>query len=105
MVITQSDLFDNIRFYKYVHNSRPMGSPDMILNAFYVKFHEKQDEIPPRACRPSKSKEKRQFAGYGLNKLKKNNVDQVGSPARAGGPGGAAPLEEEKGGIYTYIAE
>ena len=28
------------------------GSPDMILTAFDVKFHEKKDEIPPVACRP-----------------------------------------------------
>ena len=36
----------------------------MILTAFDVKFHEKKDEIPPGACRPSKN-------------LKKNNVEQV----------------------------
>ena len=40
------------------------GSPDMILTAFDVKFHEKKNEIPPRACRPAK-------------KLKKNNVEKV----------------------------
>ena len=28
------------------------GSPDMILTPFDVKFHEKKDEIPPRACIP-----------------------------------------------------
>ena len=28
------------------------GSPDMILTAFDRKFHEKKNEIPPRACRP-----------------------------------------------------
>ena len=27
-------------------------SPDMILTAFDVKFDEKKDEIPPRACNP-----------------------------------------------------
>ena len=36
----------------------------MILTAFDVKFHEKKDEIPPEACRPSK-------------KLKESNVEQV----------------------------
>jgi hypothetical protein len=39
-------------FYKIGHNSGPRGSPDMILAAFDGKFHEKKDEIPPRACRP-----------------------------------------------------
>ena len=36
----------------------------MILTAFDVKFREKKDELPPRACRP-------------LKKLKKNNVGKV----------------------------
>ena len=36
-------------------------SPDMILTAFDGKFHEKKNELPPEACRPSK-------------KLRKNNV-------------------------------
>ena len=40
------------------------GSPDMILTAFDGKFHEKKDELPPKACRPP-------------NKMKKNNVDKV----------------------------
>ena len=40
------------------------GSPDMILTAFHRKFHEKKDEIPPEASRPSK-------------KLNKNNVEKV----------------------------
>ena len=51
-------------FYKYAHILDPKGSPDMILSAFDIKFDEKKDEIPPRACRPSK-------------KLKTNNVEQV----------------------------
>ena len=29
-------------------------SPDMILTPFDVKFHEKKDELPPKACRPPK---------------------------------------------------
>ena len=40
------------------------GSPDMILTAFDMKFHETKDEIPPEACRP-------------LKKLKTNNVEKV----------------------------
>ena len=42
----------------------------MILTAFDVKFDEKKDEILARACRPSKSKDKKQFAGYGFKQLK-----------------------------------
>ena len=38
--------------------------PDMILTAFDGKFHEKKDELPPKACRPPKTQ-------------KKNNVDKV----------------------------
>ena len=63
------------------------ASPDMILTAFDVKFHEKKDELPPRACRPPKK----------FQKLKKNAPGN-GSPARpsarAGGPTGAARREE-----------
>ena len=76
----------------------------MILIAFYMKFDEKKDEIPPGACRPSKNEEKKQCAGYGPKQVTKNNVDKVGSrparssrpSARAGGPGGAAFREEKK---------
>ena len=64
MGLTQFNLSKNVGFYKYAHNSGPRRSPDMILTAFDVKFHEKKDEIPPEACRPP-------------NKLKKNNVDKV----------------------------
>ena len=74
MVVTQFSLYTNVCFYKYGHFSGPRGSPDMILSAFDVKFHEKEDEIPPRACRPSKSKEKRQFAGYELNQVEKKTM-------------------------------
>ena len=31
------------------------GSPDMILTAFDVKFHEKKDELPPGAVDPQTS--------------------------------------------------
>ena len=36
-------------FYKSAHDSGPRGSPDMILSAFCVKFHEKKDELTPGA--------------------------------------------------------
>ena len=49
MGLTQSVLSKNICFYKYAHNSGPKGSPDTILAAFDVKFHEKKDELPPEA--------------------------------------------------------
>ena len=52
MGLTQFNLSKNISFYNYAHNSGARGSPDMILSAFDVKFNEKKDEIPPRACRP-----------------------------------------------------
>ena len=52
MGLTQFNLSKNLCFYKYAHNSGPRDSPDMILSAFYVKFHEKKDEIPPEAWDP-----------------------------------------------------
>ena len=53
----------------------------MIMTAFDVKIHEKKDDIPPRARRPSKSKEKKQCAEYGLKSEEKTNyVDKAGSP-------------------------
>ena len=58
---------------------------------FDVKFHEKKDEIPPGACRPSKKLKKKQCRKSGLpkswkkqcrqsgsNKVEKNNVEKVG---------------------------
>ena len=77
----------------------------MILRAFDVEFHEEKAEIPPRTCRPSKSKEKRQFAWYGHKQVKQNHVDKVGSPparpsARAGGAGDAAPREKTKDNVH-----
>ena len=67
MGLTQSVLGKNICFYKYAHNLGTRGSPDMILTRFDVKFHEKQNELPPRACSP-------------LKKLQKNNVQRVDPP-------------------------
>ena len=48
-----SDLCEKHMFYKIGHDSPPRGPPDMILTAFDVKFQEKKNEIPPRACNPS----------------------------------------------------
>ena len=48
------------------------GSPDMILTAFDVQFHEKKDEIPPRARRPPTK----------IPKFPKNAPDRVPPPAR-----------------------
>ena len=89
MGLTQNVLSKNVCFYKYAHNSGPRGSPDMILIAFDVKVHEKKDEIPPRACRPSKK----------FQKFKKKGPGN-GSPARpGGGSGGRSPLGRGKGGV------
>ena len=40
MVIAQFNLYTNICFQKYAYNLGPKGSPDMILSAFHVKFHD-----------------------------------------------------------------
>ena len=37
-----SDLCEKHMFYKIGHNSGPRGSPRLILNTFYLKFHEKK---------------------------------------------------------------
>ena len=63
----------------------------MILTAFDVKFHEKKNELPPRACRRPKKFQKFKHNVFG-------NGPPARLPARAGRPGGAAPREEEKGG-------
>ena len=34
------------------------GSLDMIMTPFDKKFDEKKDGLPPRACRPQKSRKK-----------------------------------------------
>ena len=79
----------------------------MILSAFEVKFHEKKDEMPSRARRPSKSEETKQCAGYGCKKVKKkNNVDKEGPPpARPPERGvwGAQPVGKRKKGVYFNI--
>ena len=81
-------------------------SPDMILKAYDVKFHETKDEIPPRPVHLQKVKKQKQCEGYGLKKVKQNNVDNVGSPpARlsvcpSGESGERSPRKEKKGGMY-----
>ena len=59
-----NDLCNNLCSYKYDHISGPRGSPDMILNAFHVKFDDKQNEMPPRACTPQKTSTNKQCEGY-----------------------------------------
>ena len=47
MVINQSDLCKKHMFYKSAHISGPTGFPDIILNAFQLKFHnEKHGYFP-----------------------------------------------------------
>ena len=64
MGITQFKRYKIYAFINMAITRVKNGSPDMILTAFDWKFHEKKDELPPKACRPP-------------NKLKKNNVDKV----------------------------
>ena len=73
------------------------GSADMILTAFDGKFDEKKDEIPPRACRPSR-------------KLRKNNDDKVDHRTvekKQCRKSGSSKVEKkqcrESGFIYAYI--
>ena len=93
MLITQSDLIKNKCFYKYAHNSGPRRSPDMILNAFYVKFCAWNDGIHPEAWNLQKQepKTKKQMQP----KMEPPEPAPAPRPsARAGGPGGAAPREQ-----------
>ena len=64
-------------FYKYAHIFGPKGSPDMSLRAFDVKFDEKKDEIPSRACRPSKKLKNNNVQEVEHQKVKKSNVEKV----------------------------
>ena len=80
------------------------ASLDMILTAFDVKFRETKNEIPPGACRPPKKLNKKRCRKSAPPKVKKQktmSIKRVPPPARPGGPGGAVPQEEEKGGIWT----
>ena len=81
--------FQKYIFLQICSYLRPQGGgPDMILTAFDVKFHEKQDELPPGACNPQTKIKK-------THKLIKKMQPKMGPPepppARAGGPGGGSP--------------
>ena len=58
------------------------ASPDMILTAFDGKFHEKKDEIPPKACRPSK-KLKKQCRASGPQKVRKKTMSKKWTPEKS----------------------
>ena len=65
-------------------------SPDMILTAFDVKFHETKKDLPPEAWHPQ-TKIKTNITQY--NKSTQNGSPRtlVRPPARAGGLGGGSP--------------
>ena len=52
MALTQSVLCEKQRFYTNCHISGPKRSPEMIFNAFDVKFQAWKNGIPLRAYRP-----------------------------------------------------
>ena len=55
----------------------PGGSPDMILNAFLMKFDDKKNEILARACKPPKRHQKQNGArvqGQRSSKMKEKIV-------------------------------
>ena len=55
------------------------ASPDMILTAFDVTFHEKNDWMPPEACRPLKKLKQKQCRKSGPSKKRTHkNFEQVG---------------------------
>ena len=93
VVITQFNLYTNICFYKYVHFSGAKGSPDIILNAFDVKFHDCHDGIPSTRVDPQHNFKKSKEA----NNPKKAQESAV--PARPrGGPGSGGLPEKLLGG-------
>ena len=116
MGITQFKSYKMYVFINMVITRVKNRSPDMILTALDGKFHEKKDEISPKACRPPKTVKKNNVEKVDTQKVEKKQCRQRGSPvppsarppARAGGPGGAAPREKEKEGKYNiyilYIA-
>ena len=73
-----NDLCKNTCFYKYGHISGPRGSPDMILTAFDVKFHETKDELPPKVCRPLRPlRKKHMFYKIGHNSSPRGSPDMI----------------------------
>ena len=95
MGITQFNLNKNICFYKYAHNSGPKGSPDMILSAFDMTFHDKNEGIPPRACKPRTK----------IKQIQKMHQEMGAPPARPPERGfwGLAPPREEKKGMFPTV--
>ena len=91
----------------------------MILTPFDVKFHNKKNELLPRACRPLKKLKKSNVEKVAPKEVKKNNVDKEGSPpARPSarpperGVRGGSPLGQGKRGyikvhraIWRYMKE
>ena len=88
MLITQFNLYKNMSFYKYAHNPGQKKSPDMILTAFHMEFHERKDEIPPKARKPQKLIPE-------IPKITRMHEEMDPSTAP---PGGAAPREKRKRG-------
>ena len=76
----------------------------MILTPCDVKFHEKKDELPPRACRTSKKLKKNNDEKVEPKKVKTQKTMSIKRvprpparpPAQAGGPGGGSPLARGK---------
>ena len=95
MVITHNGLCTKHMFYKYGHISGPKSSPDMILIAFHVKFHERKNGIHPGACRPPPNKSP-------TNKTNPaDNGNPAGPSARAVGPAGGS-FSEKLPAKYMY---
>ena len=83
MVITQSDISKKHTIYKYAHIAGPRRSPDMILCAFHIKFHDSENGIPPSAFRPekvNKNKRERICGAEGLTKWA-NKISDLGLQA------------------------
>ena len=89
------------------------GSPDMILKASDMKFYEKKDGIPPGACRPSRKLKNNYVEKVDPQKVKNKKTMSIKRvprpparpPARARGPGGAAPSGKRKTRMYIYMQD
>ena len=76
----------------------------MNCNAFDVKFDEKKDEIPPKACRPSKKLNKKQCARSGpqTNETTKNQCAKSG-PQTSEKTNNVQQLKKQKNGRVSFI--
>ena len=74
------------------------ASPDMILTAFDVKFHEKQDELPPEVCRPFKKPEKNYVEQVDPKKVEKKQCRTSGPPKSR-----KKTMSKKWVQIYSYI--